>query len=589
MPKRDALVGAPLRRGSPVRVLHQRRVLISREVYRGTPVEVLYKFHRMAIARVAFACAFENAWGIDAEDADALAWFLIDVDAKDVAEGNRSVKDLLRPLEFIPDIDSLMYAPQMPWAGVYFSDVRAAHNGDVHDLEAGPPEPDDFFHDRPRGKIFYDKLLARLGADENNAVFRQALAAHKGVRVVASEKHPEDVQQIVSDFFGPYPQYDVQMRVNGDTVHVEKVGPGKAAREPIDVEVTKKDGKTERQRTDALSADLKFPPFKAARVDPDDHLLQLYAPTSDDPRFDDTTKHFWRFTLTRIAASFGFSANELSAGIDFSLRREYDLHHSFGMGASYDPSGVYVTLHYDYSFGHRITPDQLGWAIGVQAQFERLTQGFAGATTPVYVAGGVGFVAYDDRPSLRTAMVGLGFNLYASVDVPLARSVYANAGVGFLKIFQLRYDQGLALRVRGDVTFGDAPIQAQPTLGGGGADPRGFPAGELTRPERAVASLEWRHELARGFRTNLANVLWVDGIEGALFADAELLGDTHHPFVSNANLFYDVGYGIRLLYDQGGVNPGVLVLDFGVPLKRFDPARPAVSVFLDFVQSFSGF
>ncbi len=89
------------------------------------------------------------------------------------------------------------------------------------------------------------------------------------------------------------------------------------------------------------------------------------------------------------------------------------------MGASYDPSGVYATLHYDYVFGKRITPDQLGFDLGVQGQLERLTEGFAGATTPVYVGGGAVYLAYDDRPADRTAMGGFGFNSYAAVGVPL--------------------------------------------------------------------------------------------------------------------------------------------------------------------------
>jgi hypothetical protein len=579
---------APLRREPAV--CASDAVVVSRELYRATPAEVLYKFHRMALARVAFACAFERAFAIDAEDADALAWFLLEVDARDVAEGNRSAKDLLGPFTFIPDIDSLIYAPQMPWAQVYFSNARLSRQGPAHDLGAGPPEPDDFFHDRPRGKIFYDKLLDRLGQEETTAIFRRALASGRGPRAVANEAHAEDVREIVADFFGPYPIYDAQMQVHGGTVHVERVGPGAKAREPIVVEVTDKDGKTQTQSALAQSIDLYFAgaPFRKVTLDPKGRLLQLYTPTSDDPRFGDTTRHHWRFTLTQIFASFGFSASELSAGIDFSLRPEYDLHHAVGMGAEYDPSGIYLTLHYGYAFGPRVTPDQLAWGVGVQAQFERLTQGFAGARDPVYVGGGTVFLGYDDRPSERTAMQGNGFNAYASLGVPFERQVYGTAGMSFLKIFKLRYDQGLVVRVRGDTAFGNAPVQAQFTLGGRFIA-RGFPETELTRPHRLLGSLEWRHELARGFRTNVADLLWLDGIEGALFADGLFLGDDHSHFFSQQNLFYDVGYGLRLLYDQGGVNPGVFAIDVGVPLKRYDPTRPAVSVFIDFIQSFAAF
>ena len=579
---------APLRREPAI--CTRDAVVVSRELFRATPAEVLYKFHRIGLARTAFACAFERAWGIDAQDADALAWFLLEVDASDVAEGNRSPKDLLGPFTFIPDIDSLLYAPQMPWAGVYFSNARVSRQGPAQDLGAGPPLPDDFFHERPRGKIFYDKLLDRLGQDETAAIFRRALALHQGPRAVASEHHAQDAREITEDFFGPYPVYDAIMQGRGDAVHVDRVGPGAAAREPLVVQVVDKNGATQTQSTLAQSDDLHFSgaPFRKVSLDPSGRLLQLYTPTNDDPRFGDTTKPHWRFTLTQIFASFGFSASELSAGVDFSLRREYDLHHAFGMGADYDPSGLYTTLHYGYAFGPRVTPDQLAWGVGAQLHFERLTQGFAGARDPVYVAGGIAFLGYDDRVSQRTAMEGKGLNAYASLDVPFARPTYGAVGLSFLKIVKLRYDQGLVMRLRGDTAFGTPPVQAQFSLGGR-FEARGFPAGELTRPHRLIASMEYRHELARGFRTNLADIVWIDGIEGALFADVSLLGNERSHFFSNENLFYDVGYGIRLLYDQGGVNPGVLAIDIGVPLKRYDPARPALSVFLDFIQSFAGF
>ena len=579
---------APLRREPAV--CTREAVVVSRELYRATPAEVLYKFHRMGLARTAFACAFQRAWGIDAEDADAMAWFLLEVDASDVAEGNRSAKDLLGPFTFIPDIDSLIYAPQMPWAGVYFSNARVSRQGPAKDLGAGPPLPDDFFHERPRGKIFYDKLLDRLGQNETTAIFRRALQTHRGARAVASEGHAKDVHDIVEDFFGPYPIYDAMMRVQGDTVHVERVGPGADAREPLVVQVTDKNGEIQDQQTLAKSADFHFSgaPLRKVALDPSGRLLQLYTPTTDDPRFGDTTKPHWRFTLTQIFASFGFSASELSAGIDFSLRREYDLHHAFGMGAEYDPSGLYASLHYSFAFGPRVTPDQLCWGVGAQLRFERLTQGFAGARDPVYVGGSTIFIGYDDRVSQRTSMEGMGFNAYASLGVPFERATYGATGMSFLKIIKLRYDQGLVVRLRGDTAFGATPVQAQFPLGGR-FDSRGFPAGELTRPHRLIASAEYRHELARGFRTNLADIVWIDGIEGALFADASLLGTDKSHFFSNENLFYDVGYGLRLLYDQGGVNPGVLAIDIGVPLKRYDPSRPAVSVFIDFIQSFAAF
>jgi len=558
-------------------------LLVSRELFRLFPLEAFLRFHRIGLMRYAFACAFKRAWNVDDEDADALAVYWL----THYQTAKKKASDLLRPLAFIPDIDSLIYAPQMTWPHLYFDAIDEA--------KTGPKTASDFFHQRPAGKLFYEKLRDRLGDQKVSEIFDHAIAAKQGPIAQALIEAHDDAQIIIDDFFGNYPEYDARYHVDGTQVQIEKIGPGRNTREPIDVEAIDKNGRHQTLRFvgDAANGKLNFnllmPPLAHIRLDPQHRLVERYfGAEQNDPRFNNSDQHRLRFTLTRLFAAFGFSGSELTAGADFSLRREYDLHHYFGFGAYYQPTGLGVSGRYGYAFGPRVTADTLAYYVGAGLSLERLTQGFAGATSPVYQASGAFNLVYDDRPSDRTSLNGFAWLLHADMGVPYGRPIYGSLGAGVLKIFKLTYDQAFALRFRLDTTLGKPPTQALLSLGGH-AHARGFPEGELVGDHRALLSVEHRHELWRGYRTNIGDLFYVEGIEGALFADAVLLSKDGQRFFDYQNFYYDVGYGIRFLFDQLGVNPGMFAIDFGVPIKRFDPHRPPVSVFFDFVESFSDF
>lgn len=560
-------------------------LIVSRELFRATSLfKDIMDFQRYGLARRALGCAAKKAHGLNAEDADA---FAVHVMRKLLTEEHGKLenpRDLLRPLSFIPDIDSLIYAPQMPWAEVYFLAVDEPRQG--------PPQPDAFFHGRPRGKLFLEKLLDRVGQELFDILMQRAIDRKVGISVVAEEELPSMWQAIVDDFGGTYPVIDFSYRVEDGDVHVLRDGPGAAAREPVTVRVKDKDGKEHTAKALGIGADevVAFPeaslPLSEIELDPEHRLAEYHLKPGEHPKFNNVSGHRLRVRLTRLSASFGFSAAEVFAGIDISVRREYDLHNYFGFGADYDPSGFGVNGRYSYSFGPRVTPDYLAYHVGATLSLDRLTQGFAGASDAVYMATSFVSLSYDDRPSDRTAMRGFAWQIYAALGLPIGRAPFGYAGASILKIFQLADAHAIALRLRTGSTIGDAPEQAKYALGGR-FNARGFPLGELTRNARITASAEYRHELFRGFRASLFDLVYLDGVEGAFFGDAVFLADTIPGLFRYENMFFDVGYGIRFLFDQLGVNPGVLSVDLGVPLKRYDPSRLPVSVYLDFVQSFA--
>jgi hypothetical protein len=112
---------------------------------------------------------------------------------------------------------------------------------------------------------------------------------------------------------------------------------------------------------------------------------------------------------------------------------------------------------------------------------------------------------------------------------------------------------------------------------------------------RAVATLEHRHGLVSGRRTDFGGLWTLTGIEGAFFADGVYLegASESEPGASlcGERLFADVGYGVRFLVDLLSVSPSALVVDVGVPVTRCGMVEDAspVTVYVSFVQSLLSF
>ena len=120
---------------------------------------------------------------------------------------------------------------------------------------------------------------------------------------------------------------------------------------------------------------------------------------------------------------------------------------------------------------------------------------------------------------------------------------------------------------------------------------------QLRGRRRAVATLEHRHALISGMRTDVGGLFTLTRIEGAFFADAIYLDqeDAFRPPKSSARcgdeLFADAGYGLRFLVDLMNISPAALTVDVGTPLTRCGGAQneSAVAIYIAFVQSLLAF
>ena len=82
------------------------------------------------------------------------------------------------------------------------------------------------------------------------------------------------------------------------------------------------------------------------------------------------------------------------------------------------------------------------------------------------------------------------------------------------------------------------------------------------------------------------------------FAAAGLLSSRDRATDLLRHAYFDVGLGLRAMFDYAGVQPGVLALDFGVPLSRATTCRSVaadgscaarrapLSAYLSFEQTF---
>ncbi len=305
-------------------------------------------------------------------------------------------------------------------------------------------------------------------------------------------------------------------------------------------------------------------------IDPRGRLPQSPEVADGHPRGDDATSHPFRPPILR-----GFGLNVLVAEeqvtgfVDFALRRRFNIDDTITTRLGVSTASVSGSLRYVHGFGPKRTTNSRIGSVGgglavsyLRSDFTDNSQGgwrvsavaSAGFDTRFYaqdprsgqalsIGGRVGPVFRDDGTVALSGSVGLRGNL--------------TFGLGLRSVLVLVGDAGY--------TFGQALPGENQSLGGRFAL-RAFETTELVGRFGAFGVAEYRWTAFADLEWNILHLAWLREIQLALFGGGGLIVDSILDGGTAAGA--EVGAGVRFLFEYGGIQPGVLAVDFALPLTR---------------------
>ena len=499
-------------------------------------------------------------------------------------------RELLEKIAVIPEIELLVYAPQIPFARDYFSvlDERPAF----------PRQISNAFSRLPNGKLLYAKLAHRFGTKRIQNMVQGYLSGPRNFEhCLNKELGSEGATYYRSLFLPPVPvDYGIaKIEQKEDGTHIQIDARGTAnPNEALEIEAYMADGeKLTGRRIGVGEIILKTdaPPERLV-LDPRYRVSESYLEGEKSPRFNNQSPPKWRFLLNNITGLLAVTDKDILLTTDFSLHRDHDPGLRFDFFGRVEPASYQLAFITSYGVGSKITPLRRSGRAGISLGYSRLR-----IESPGQTAGNFGsatlYYRYDSRQSPYYSMEGTGFEIHSSALAGRgddgATYQFAQAGAGLLKIFPISFSQALLFRLRADWMEGSAPAQNGFRLGGTYRGLRGYALDELRGDRRAIASVEHRHVYYQAGNFNLFGIVTWTRLEGAFFADAAWLRPRESSCTQN--IFGDVGYGLRFIGDVLNVLPAEIAVDMGVPLVRCDAntGRSPVTLYVSFVQSMASF
>ncbi len=590
---RCIVVEAPLRH--ELVELGEGVVFVSDHAFRLTPLSRFQKFHRLPILRSVFGALVERSV---AEDdaltrsvlADALASAILDQYVASRFGSSEDAFDVLGTFSFIPSIDSMLYAPDLPFVAAYFRLVREDDPLHVDFVDAPAT--------LPRGKLLYEKLSDLIGAKAAS----DALLAGRSRR--AFDVLGDDADAFVATWLGPYP--NVRYRLagvieDGGRVAVAIERSGDVVGEPITVSLIDVDGAETLVRsstgTDALRTVTATLGAKLALVELDPRQRVAEAPTVElpSPRVDNRSEPSWKVLLNNFNLLISATEGQIDTALDLGFSRRYDVTESFAARADYSPQAIGLSGRWRRSFGDPATPARLTQSFTLTLGGEYLRAGFVeGAEAGAAGTASLSY-SYDDRVSIWAPEGGSGlratFTYSHVLGVDGSEGPSADAlsfAVRGVRQWQLGARHQLAVRGAVGTYLAGTPREQLAFALGGRGNVRGYAVSAVLARHRALLSGEWLHPLLPDTELDAFQLFFVNGIDGVAFGDVAVAADELGA-LSDGPLFSDVGYGLRFYFDYAGVRPSVMSVDVAWPIER-PPRGPWLpAVYIDFAQSFGSF
>ena len=608
------VVEAPLRRDL-ARGLDGGMVLVSDHAYRFFADRRLDRFHDRVILRQILFTQTLNPPNrpsmLPFVSADMVASGIVDRWLLEEGQASEDAFDVVGLFSFVPAIDSLLYAPQIPFVEAYFRVIK--EEDPLRAQLAGYPSG------YPRGKLLYEKLVDRIGYEAT----QKRLEALKGgkpldqvLQTALDDGSSYDAAQFIRTWLGPYPKVRYRLGSWGseppkdgtEEVHqarIEILRMGETVAEPVTVALKDANGvrstwvlpaseAPQRILTATLASSLR-----SVVIDPEGRLAQESHPESPNPRLDDRSHPGWRVLLNSFNILLGASAGTVNTALNLQFSKRWDPTWRFGLSGRISPEAYTLTGRAVRGIGPALTPNQRAAWVGAAVTADRLRAGFvegadAGWATRVALFGG-----YDNRTTTWAPepgwglRLGLGYARILSENEGVSTGGTTNAfsfSVAGLRSWRVRAAHTLSLRGRWDAWFHGEPRPQLLFNLGGRAAVRGYQLGALQGRSRGLLSGEWLHPLLRETDVDAFKLVWADRLDGAFFADVSALGDElirGRQYLVRA----DVGYGLRAYLSYLGVRPGVLAVDIALPLidRQGRVGVGAPEVYIAFSQSFLSF
>lgn len=584
-------------------------VCASDRLYEILPQEDVLAFHDRALARAVFRAMVAPL--VDSADQpadrtwseDLRAVLLVDLDILRRQDRNLSARDLIGWAGFHPLVDQLLYAPQVSFVDIWF----------------GIAEPDPF-RDAPeraraptaRGRRLVEAARDALSEEHFRAWSQALLRERRGARASLLALDA-DHERLLDDWLGA-PATELNYRLVGvaserrggegyrHVVTVERVlAPGSAPRiEPVEVRVETDADETETERWMAdLEADRGQVVFETrgalvdVQVDPRGRVVQSPEVSGGHPRRDDTNRLPFRPPILQgFNLALGATEGAFIGLVDFAIRRRYDLENSVSLRLDTGPRAVGALLRYRRGIGRkRDNNSRIGFLMG-GVEVDRLRADFSdeeegGWRGAVLLQGGFSTLRWFLDPRRGESLAG-------SVRAGIVRR--DDGSRTWTLTPSLRGNLTRPLGLRGAIVLvgsaayalGD-PLPAERPGLGGRFGLRGYQFAELVGRgvAFAVAELRFTPTIFSDLSINGLNLLWLREIQLAVFGG--IGGVFEASDGRDAVLGAEVGGGIRVHFEYGGVQPAVLALDLAVPLVRSAESRaalPPVTTILAFEQFF---
>jgi len=583
------LVEAPLRH--QLVQVHGNLILVSDQIFGIFPAGRLRKYHQLELARAVFTAIVDAKLAAYEAPADrdlttgVLAAYLTDLYAQLAYHRIEYAPDLLRPFDFVPAVDQLLYAPLLASSSSYFGDVEDDDRvrDDVRRFaDAAAPSP----------RLVYNKLLDLIGAGRFATLGRKTMTEDRPLRAAAVETFGADLGWFWRQWLGPRPRVNYRLETvrvtpgaTGSHVAIEVRREGDTLREPVEVVVEDRSGAKQILIWDDAAASHRFEldlpaGLKAVEIDPRGRLVETALGSlrpSDDPLYDDRQPRRWRLLYEGFGALLNVSALTANFEAAFLLKPQHDLRHAFLLTAFHSETiDIGVGGAYFWNFGAQADKNTLSSSLLTGFQLSRINPSFGlgpgDRDEPGFQISGRISLLHDTRDFLYDpwraigANIGVGYALTALDDGERLSQV--GVGVEALRLFELAPGHVLGLDGSAAATFGDIRLPNQLTGAGGPDGLRGFFADELLSRAHLLGSLQLRDDYVSGLDWNLLHFTTVRGFAGTLFADAAAITTCDAYGFSSDRIYYDVGYSFRVLHDAFGVYQQLLSIDFAVPLNR---------------------